>query len=183
MHWASAAVAAAGVGLCVLAAQVWRSAGVAREHGRDARERWFERAAALHPVVANPQVRDPIDELERELERRRRALRPRGYRSFMPVMQELETLSYIIGNDTVALERLTISNTSVLLIVNVADTAAYEDLRASLGRIAGSKVVFPRDQDTVTEQPARAGLSGGLRCVFSGIWPDEPRPPAGGGGA
>lgn len=183
MHWASAAVAAAGVGLCVLAAQVWRSAGVAREHGRDARERWFERAAALHPVVANPQVRDPIDELERELERRRRALRPRGYRSFMPVMQELETLSYIIGNDTVGLERLTISNTSVLLIVNVADTAAYEDLRASLGRIAGSKVVFPRDQDTVSEQPARAGMPAGLRCVFSGIWPDEPRPQAGGGGA
>ncbi|HRQ73644.1 MAG TPA: hypothetical protein PLU35_11505, partial [Phycisphaerales bacterium] len=28
MHWASAAVAAAGVGLCVVAAQVWRSAGV-----------------------------------------------------------------------------------------------------------------------------------------------------------
>ena len=183
MRWASAAVAAVGVGLCVLAAQVWHSAGVAREHGRNARERWFERAASLHPVVANPQVRDPIDELERELERRRRALQPRGYRAFMPVMQELETLSYIIGNDTVALERLSISNVSVTLDVIVPDIAAYEELRASLGRIAGSKVVFPRDQDSVKEVPARAGSPGGLRCVFSGIWPEEPRPPAGGGGA
>ncbi len=183
MHWASAAVAATGVGLCVLAAQVWRSAAQARDLGRDARERWFERAAALHSVVANPQVRDPIDELERELERRRRALRPRGYRSFMPVMQELETLSYIIGNDMIGLERLSINNTSVLLEVSVPDTAAYEELRTSLGRISGSKVVFPRDQDSVSEQPARAGSPGGLRCKFTGIWPEEPRSTVGEGGA
>ncbi|MCW5776288.1 MAG: hypothetical protein KIS87_07620 [Phycisphaeraceae bacterium] len=183
IHWASAAIAAVGVGLGVLATQVWRSAGIARDHGRDARERWFERAATIHPVVTNPQVRDPIDELERELERQRRALRPRGYRSFMPVMQELETLSHIIGNDMISLERLSISNTSVLLIVNVPDTAAYEELRAALSRIAGSKVVFPRDQDAVTEQPTRTGTPGGLRCVFSGLWVESDRsatPPGGG---
>jgi len=81
-----------------------------------------------------------------------------------PILQELETLSFVLGNPDYKLEKIEMSATAVTIIVVVPDTAAYEELVESIERIAGSSV-----GDWI--KTPRTNPSG-IRINFTGLWSD-----------
>ena len=67
-----------------------------------------------------------------------------------PVIRELETLAFVLGNPDYELQEIDISSLSVTFRVRVDDTLAFEQLQKSLLGIAGSSVAWtpliPRQQ-------------------------------------
>ena len=172
-----AAAAAVGMAAIATGAAAWRvqdAASEARVEARKLRTQWRDQATGIHAPASEITVRDNevVFLLQDELDRRRKALMPAQNEPDMPVLEELEALSFVLGNPDYQLERLSVTSYNVLIEVVVPDTPAFEELLESLPRIGGSRIA------TWTSEVRELGGQG-VRCTFTGLWRTEPRPVGG----
>ncbi|HZW10668.1 MAG TPA: hypothetical protein VFF69_12260 [Phycisphaerales bacterium] len=177
-RWGAAAIALAAAVMAVAAFVVHNSAEEAEVRGAAARTEWRRMAGEIYPLVNEGQSAGPnfdgyaVGELRTELERRRKLLAPVESIPEKPILAELETLSFVLGNPDYQLTRLDLSSNAVIVDVTVPDTAAYEELVESLSRIGGSAI-------RQWERSPRPAPGGGIRAQLTGLWGDAPPPPGG----
>ena len=177
-RWAAAAVAIAALGMAAAAFRVHGAANVADTKAEEARRVWREQAAELQPADNLGPYAGPaydavaVENLRMALETQRRAVAPIAITPPKPVLRELETLSYVLGNPDYQLVRVSLTEIAVTLVVVVPDTAAYEELTNSLQRIAGSAVA------EWSQSPRPKG--DGIEVTLNGLWVSQIRPQPGG---
>jgi hypothetical protein len=81
-----------------------------------------------------------------------------------PVLEVLESLSYILASDDFRLKELTISPLSITLKVEVDETGMYESLTQSLRNIAGPSIDW---RSTITTQRG----TDAIEASFTGMLP------------
>jgi hypothetical protein len=86
----------------------------------------------------------------------------------MPVMQELDTVSFLIGNPAFELRDLSIGQLNATFTVIVPSIEQYEDLREGLKSIGGSRVNW-----TANANAERGSDRVRVRC--SGQWIEPER--------
>jgi hypothetical protein len=178
-RWSAAAIAIAAGAMAVAAYQVNASASVARVKAENKRTTWREIAGELLPSVNEGAYARPtsdaiaVADIQDELERIRREVAPVAATPQKPILKELETLSFVLGNPDYKLEKLDLSNTAVTIDIVVPDTGAYEELIESIERIAGSSV------GTWNMTPRT--IPNGIRASLVGIWGSSPRNTTAGG--
>ncbi len=169
-RWAAVAIALAAGAMGVAAFQVYTSAKVARAQAEEVRTAWRATAGELLPLVNDSFAAGPgwdaraVADIQEELDRRRRKVAPVRATPQKPIMQELETLSFVLGNPDYKLEKIELSETAVTITVVVPNTAAYEELVESIDRIAGSSV---REWNK-TPRP----VPDGIRVNLFSLWGD-----------
>ncbi|MFG0259942.1 MAG: hypothetical protein ACF8LK_06270 [Phycisphaerales bacterium JB041] len=177
-RWAAAAVAIAAVGMGGAAYRVHASAKAADAKAADARRVWREKIGELQPAdnegayAGEAYDALAVENLRTALETQRRAVAPIAITPPKPVLRELETLSYVLGNPDYELRRVSISDFAVTIVVIVPDTAAYEELTNSLQRIAGSEVA------EWSQSPKPQG--DGIQVTLNGTWISQGRTQPGG---
>ncbi|VAX42345.1 hypothetical protein MNBD_PLANCTO03-532 [hydrothermal vent metagenome] len=178
-RWAAVAIALAAGAMGVAAFQVYASAKAARTQAEEVRTAWRATAGELLPLVNDSFAAGPgwdaraVADIQEELDRRRRKVAPVRATPQKPIMQELETLSFVLGNPDYKLEKIELSETAVTITVVVPNTAAYEELVESIERIAGSSV---REWDK-TPRP----VPDGIRVNLLGLWGDPTQSTTAGG--
>lgn len=139
---------------------------------------WRDRVKTTLPdlILQRPGV-SPLTLLRTELENReRRMRRPEKAEPAMPILSELETLSFVIGNPDYTLEAIDLDTKGInRLRVVTSDIGAAEDLLKALRDIAGSHIGLWREQ--FTDKPDKDGTRRVL-ASFNGSWG---RPADGGG--
>ncbi len=100
---------------------------------------------------------------------------PKGPRPALPILQELETITLVLGSGDFSLERLEVYSTYATVWVSAESLPAVEPVPNALRNIAGSQIVW--GQETISEE--RQGATGKkFVCKLVGSWPatSEPRP-------
>jgi hypothetical protein len=170
--WWSAAVAAAALALGVFGWQLNASAARAE----DAAALWVIRTSdAIKEVMPDARPapnRSTFDLLKDEVTRRKKELqRPNtGTEVTMPILQELETISFVVGNNGFELESIDLdSRTSPGFTVITNTTQEAEELATAIRRVAGSKI-----ESWTTEyravQSRKEGEGSKVRARFIGQW-------------
>lgn len=177
-RWAAAAITIAAMGMGAAAYRIHDIAKVASTKANDSRTAWRTKAGGLSPEINEGIFASPaydakmIEDLRLALETRRRAVAPIAITPQKPVLRELETLSYVLGNPDYEVRKITLSPLSVTIDLVVPDTAAYEELINSLERIAGSSIAE-------WDQTPRA-QGDGVRVTLNGTWASQTKPQPGG---
>lgn len=83
----------------------------------------------------------------------------------LPVLQELEALSFVISSEQITLRDLTISPLSITLKVEVSQTAEYEALAQAIRSVSGSTVEW---RETLNPR------NNVVEVTFTGSWPRSP---------
>lgn len=83
----------------------------------------------------------------------------------LPVLQELEALSFVLSSEHITLRDLTISPLSITLKVEVAQTADYEALAQAIRSVSGSTVEW---RETLSPR------NNVVEVTFTGSWPRSP---------
>lgn len=165
-RWVAGALGVIAV-LCMWwGAEVRSSAGGYSEAASEVRA---ERRAMFMEAYGDPtrpvgdgqmvlRLRERLDELRRE------AGPTAADRVMMPVLEELDALSLVIGfsDSPIELRRLTISQRAVRLEVNVPDTPTLELVQGALGSVSDSYVA--------RWQPSRQERDGHIEANFVGTW-------------
>ncbi len=175
-HWSALAITAAALGMGVFAWQTHRASKAALEQAQSIRTQWRDIARDIMPASAKGQKAQPsfdsivIQDLQSELAKRTAAVAPIKIEPEKPILQELETLSFVLGNPDYKLEQLSITPLGVMMTLTVPDTAAYEDLAAALNHISGSSIGKWTPKIIRNYRNTRTGQNTGLRCSFDGSW-------------
>ncbi len=166
MHvWAALALTIGAVGVSVVAWKVW-SAGKAM--GDVVAQAQAERTAAFEEVDPTLLAQfDPMASLQQRVQAERASLNvTESFPRPKPVLEQLETLSYVIGMSGVELESITISPLSVNVNVRVDEIALAEQLDQSLRGIEGNRVAW---QPFTTSADRRTGKT---KATFPAVWRD-----------
>jgi hypothetical protein len=175
-RWGAVAISLAA-GVMGVAAFVVHSAAVgARDEAADDRREWRAVAAELMPSINEGPFgavdARAVQDMQDQLDAIRRAVAPVAVTPEKPILRELETLALIVGNPDYTLEKIELSSIAVTIEIVVPDTAAYEELVASLEGIAGSSVRTWSKTPTARPNGIRASLVGqwdtGARAVPPG---------------
>jgi hypothetical protein len=167
--WWSAAIAAAALALGVLGFQLNSAAASARA----AASKWRDQGlAAIGQVFPDALVDRPgvnkyqafKTEVER-LEKKNRGLE--GVEPAMPILEELETISLVVGNNGFSIESLDLDSKGTPRFTAIASkTQDAEDLLEALKRVSGSHV----GDWTATYAPKKEGELTLIRGNYSGSW-------------
>jgi len=166
--WAALAIAMGAAGIGALAWKFRAEAAVlrdaARRTGTQARD-LFQNAnvGPSFPGKELETVQTKVAALEQ-------ATKPLKSEAAMPVLAELETLSFVLGIPDIELEQVALdSRISARVIVLAPSLKEGEELLAGLRSIAGSSLT----EWTMTPSPV--GTTGKIRCTYSAAWSAEVR--------
>ncbi|MCC6228891.1 MAG: hypothetical protein IT432_06675 [Phycisphaerales bacterium] len=189
--WAGGAIAAIAAALGVAAYRVGNHASDLSGQATSLDKSWRDELAALKlPTAPVPGLE--LDYLNAEIARREKELAPpEAGEATMPMREELETISLVVGIEDVELLDLSLSPTlGAKVEVTVADLTRAEELYDALSRVGGSALgPWSRQFSEVRVPPVNAasganspatGPATRVRCSFSAKWAVPPKPPAGG---
>lgn len=175
--WSASTLVAAAIGISAAAIMIWSSALQARRAAIATREQWLTAFQTLKPP-GEVYPGQEIPALKAELARVEIATHPvMAAEPAMPVLQELETLSYVLGFEGVHLDEITLDSRLVKprIVCQVASIPDGEALFGAIKQISGSNVIG--------WTPSYTLMGGKTKCVFQGSWAVGPRPGAGGSGS
>jgi hypothetical protein len=166
--WWSAAIAAAALGMMLLGLQL-RSAAA---KSQNAATRWHDLASAAVTQVL-PDAKDlpgksklqtfkeAVDKAERS------ATAPKRTEEAVPVLEELETISLVVGNNGYSIETIDLDSKGLPRFTVIANTTRdAEDLLDALKRVSGSRVT----EWAGSYSPKKEGDQDKVRATFSGRW-------------
>lgn len=170
---------AMGLLACVIALAGWRlqsRAGEAAAASQSWNAKWRELLKTEYPDALKPRPGiSPVVALADEVKRRRRELvPPERTEVTMPVLGEIETISMVIGHETVHLESMDVSSArrvSVVLIVPTLREA--ESVVDSMKRIGGSFVgswTAKYDDQLSGAQNQAGGQTRKIKVTLQGEW-------------
>lgn len=173
--WAAGAIAALAGALGVAAYRVGEQASATRGQATAAEKSWRDEFQSLKaPTPPVPGLE--LDYLASEISKREKELLPpEAGEATMPVREELETISLVVGLEDVELGEVSLSPTlGAKVVVTVADLARGEDLFDALSRVGGSALgTWQRRFDPVPN-------SSKVRCTFDAKWAVPARATTGG---
>jgi hypothetical protein len=180
MHrWRAGAILA---GAALVGAGAWRLSAAGRASGEAAsawEARWRQVVQETYPDAAIPRAGvSPARVLADEVRRREQAMLPPDRTTqTMPVLQELETVTMVVGHPGYALEYVELdSSRAVRLVVTAATLQEAEALHESLKKIGGSYV----SAWTATYAERTEGENKKIRADLRGEWDREAVKGAGG---
>jgi heme exporter protein D len=165
--WAAVVITVLAVVLLVVTVQHRSAANEARRAKTDLEARIRTTVeAAFKPALLD--AAGPVIGLERELDQLERKLRPpTPTETSMPILQELEALSFVLGDSRYTLRNLTVGSIDGVRLVISGELSALEELVPSLNNLSGSVIpswsFSPRDE---TRDGVRTTLG-----TYSGRWP------------
>lgn len=142
-RWSALAVLAGSVALIGVAWKCFAAARVAQAERQKLREEVQTAVTTLAPPKNQvDEVRSadtPMTYLQDQMNKKRAASTlPSGVDTAKPILQELETLSYVLGTKDSELDELSLLSSGVVLYVAVPDTKTAEDLDQALSEIEGT---------------------------------------------
>lgn len=173
-QWSALAI---GVGAAALAAAAWRidaRAASASEAAATMRQEIRQTIEQVYPP-AMIAPGGPVLELQKRVSELESKFSAKAPDPPMPILQEIEALSNVLGSDMIELEELGVAGLSIVVIVRVPDLATFELLRDALPEVSGSQAV-----NWTSTQVGGAGGEG-LRYQLTASWSDEAKKGAGGG--
>lgn len=193
--WGAGAIAALAAALGVGAYRVGQHAAELKSQAAAVERSWRDELSTLR-LPAPPVPGMELDYLNEEISKRERELSPpEAGEATMPLREELETISLVVGLEDVELTELTMSPTlGAKVVVTVSDLARAEDLYDALTRVGGSALgAWTRQFNEVKTAPANAGANGGantgggsaglvsrVQCTFTAKWAVPAKPSTGG---
>lgn len=178
VRWGAVAVLAAA-GMCVVTGVRLRgAASAASEAATGWSTTWREAVQAEYPAALTPQPGKSSrailqDEVDRQ---RKRMAPPPALEPSLPVMQELETLSMVLGNANVGVESIDLDTRSptVRMVLLCPDLAYAERLVLALGEIEGSWVSgWGATYTNITAAPGSPAAERPLKATITGRWTEE----------
>lgn len=165
-HWLAAVLLAAGLAIAAMAFSFWQRRGEAVEglsrvqaNQRELLERGAPELVTDRMALLN--LRNQVDQA------RRRRIDSGQIPPPKPVLRELETIAFVLGNPDYELIEIDIKPMSVTFKVRVQDTLAFEQLQRSLFGIAGSSVAW------IPLNPRQ--VSNKIEVTATGTWIREDR--------
>lgn len=177
--WAALTLIVLAGGIAALAAQTWIQASRIRLVKEKTSEQWrtaFQGLKLPDQLLPGTELLVLRSELTR-LDNERRPVA--ATEPAMPVLQELETLSFVIGYPGASLDEILLESRVIRprVVCQVDSIAEGELLFTALKQIDGSNVTGW----SAAFSPRQA--SGKFRCTFSGSWAATPRARTGGTGS
>ena len=164
-RWTAAALLLTAALLAVWGVQLRRSAGELQAEANTTRSAERELIAQVDPTIDARllfQARKTIEDRTKDI--KGRASPEPSFPEPRPVLQELETLSFIIGNPDYDLVSINLSSIAVTVTIRVETLEDYEALLESFDRISGSY--------TEMLNALRGETQGGIRATFTLSWVD-----------
>lgn len=186
--WTAGAIAALAAGLGVAAYRVGEHAAELDGRAAALDHSWRDELTKLK-LPTPPVTGLELDYLDAEIVKREKELAPpEAGEATMPIREELDTISLVIGLEDVELNEITLSPTTGAKVeVTVADLARAEDLYDALSRVGGSALgPWTRQFSEVKTQPTNAagapeaGVAPRVRCIFTAKWAVPAKPSSGG---
>jgi len=169
--WSALVMTAASALLGVIAWQWKREAIQLNQAAELYQIRWQDEVRKAYSDALTPRPEGPLMALRNEVERRRAELMPERPEEAMPILDELETISLVIGAGDFTLERLDVGADLVRLSVVTKDLSAAEAFAGAMSRISGSHVDWRDAQmKTVNDNRGGAGASGSVQVSFDCTW-------------
>lgn len=174
-HWLALAIIGVAAMLGVVAWRLGANVGAARSEAIKQEERWRELLKEVFPDALAARGGE-FDKLRTQYMKRDKELRPpEAKENARPILQQLEALSFVLGDAEYELNTLQIpSGGQVVVEVKVKTVEQGEELRRALDSIAGSQIL--RWTESYTNEGA--GENARVRCRFSGTWVPLPAKPA-----
>ena len=172
--WAALAVAVGAAGIGVEAWSLRADARAAQELADQTAKQWREEFNGLKLTTAALPGQELLV-LEGELAKKQKELRPEGVVPAKPILQELETLSYVLSLEEFDLTEISLDSRSTSRMSVLAPSLRQgEQLFEALQHIGGSSLTW-RTQNYDAPRPS----DGKVRCQFTADWATPPtRPPA-----
>jgi hypothetical protein len=173
--WWSAAVMAAAVALGFVGYRLQQNA----EQSREAAASWQKQQLDAVTQVM-PGAKDGVgvennvyNQLKAEVTKRSRALdAPARNDVAVPILQELETISFVIGNNNFALENLDLDTRGARVTILTGSTSEAEAVVEAFRRIAGSNLV----DWSPTFSNRNEGETVRIRGVYTSKWSPQVKP-------
>lgn len=170
-RWLAIVLLAASGAIAALAHEFWNQASASNATLAQVRANQRELFEAEAPDLVNDPAPFAIKTLQD------RVAQARGPATVQipqakPVVHELETLAFVLGNPDYELQEIDVGPLSITFRVKVDDTKAYEQLQQSLLGIGGSIINWT---------PLNYRQQGGrVEVTGNGTWPQRGRAPGGG---
>lgn len=170
--WASMALVALALGVGALAAGFWIEAARVGRSATQTSDTWRNKFKELAIAGTFPPGGEFLA-LQTEVSRlTRQSAPPENADPAMPVLEELETLSLVLGSEEIEVDEILLDSRFATnrVVVRVADLATAESVLKSLNSIAGSRLV---DWQAPSSYPS---VDKKLKGVFTAKWADSAKP-------
>jgi hypothetical protein len=171
--WVAAGVAALAIALFVLAFRLSRDGSASDAAAAAYREQWTKLVDnAVPDAMTSPD--GPLLALQDEVDKKEKDFKPpERVELALPILQELETLSMVLGSGEIQLDELDLDSGQnvVRLRVTAGSTERAEEIREALRAIGGSNIVnWSEPQYPPNAQPGQK-----LAVTYLGSWSDTAR--------
>jgi hypothetical protein len=171
--WVAAGVATLAVALFVLAFRLSRDGSASDAAAGAYREQWTKLVESAVPGAMSS-LDGPLLALQDEVDKKEKDFKPpERVELALPILQELETLSMVLGSGEIQLDELDLDSGQnvVRLRVTAASTERAEEIREALRAIGGSNIVnWSEPQYPSNAQPGQK-----LAVTYLGNWSDSAR--------
>lgn len=179
--WVAAGVGALAIALFALSFRLSRDASSSDSAAASYREQWTKMVEKAVPGAMNS-MDGPLLALQDEVEKKEKDFKPPDRVDLaLPVMQELETLSMVLGSGEIQLDELDLDSAQnvVRLRVTVPSTERAEEIREALRAIGGSNIAAWGEPN----YPSNAQPGQKLSVTYVGTWSDNVRKKSAAGGS
>jgi len=160
-RWAGAALILAGAAVGWTAMTLYTQGSETIRQAKSTRAEMIEQIMKLQPPVTSLVL--PTVELQARLSRLVSQTGPMQVAPPKPVLEELETISLVLGMSGIEIDSIQLSNTLATIKIRTADLALAEQINEALRSIEGSHIQWRPSQDLT-----RRGTQ--IEATFSGAW-------------
>jgi hypothetical protein len=180
--WVAAGIAALSIALFALAFRLSRDASSSDNAAASYRQQWTKLVETAAPGAMNS-LDGPLLALQDEVDKKEKDFKPpERVEPALPILQELETLSMVLGSGEIQLDELDLDSGQnvVRLRVTAASIERAEEIREALRAIGGSNI----SNWSEPQYPSNAQPGQKLAVTYLGTWKDNirKRSPGGSGG-
>lgn len=166
-RWAGAALVAVSAALGIFAYQLYEQSRVIQDETSTIDIDRMTLFNDFDPTLAISAI--PTFDLQTKLNELRRSQGPLVVARSKPIMQELETLSYVFGIPGIEVDQIRLNNSTVTVTLKVKDLAQAEQISQSLVAIKGSNLRW----NTMSPKNIGSGENARIEATYSGIWVEE----------
>ena len=135
-RWAGMALVALSIAIVLIAFQFFGQAGTLNDQATGIENQRLTAINSFDPELVRSLI--PSKDLKEKLAAMRRTQGPVRSASTRPILEELETLSYVFGIPGIEIQTIKLNSTSVTVGLRVDDIAQAEQINQSLSSIKGS---------------------------------------------
>lgn len=135
-RWAGMALVAVAAGIGILSYQLFSQAGEINNQTTQIKNDRMELINGYDPALVISQI--PQNDLRARLTQMRGQQGPLDVAQSKPILEELETISYVFGIPGIEVDSISLNNNTVTVKLRVEDIAQAEQINQSLSAIKGS---------------------------------------------